>query len=90
MDHSSLVAASKDSVSTQLDGEEVILNMTSGRYFGLNDVGALVWGKLKDPVSVGELSKAIQDEYDVEAEQCDKDLDGLLEQLIEKGLVEVK
>ena len=42
IDKSSIVA-SKNAVSCDLAGESVILDMKSGKYFALDDVGTRIW-----------------------------------------------
>ena len=53
-------------VSCEVNGETVILHFDSGNYFGLNDVGTLVWKMIQQPYSVRDLRDAILSEYEVE------------------------
>lgn len=39
----SIISASPDQISSQLGDESVILNVKTGLYFGLNEVGSRVW-----------------------------------------------
>jgi hypothetical protein len=80
---------SSSAVSTAIPGETVILDPTSGRYFGLDGVGARVWEMLHSPTTLRSMVVAITSEYDVDAETCERDLRALLEQLDAKGLVVV-
>ena len=41
-DHS-VVVVTKDQVSADLSGEAAILNLKSGIYYGLDNVGARIW-----------------------------------------------
>lgn len=62
-----------------------------GRFDGtviLNDVAALVWEKLQNPVSREELLAAILNEYNVEEATAAADLDKLLEKLKSYGVIE--
>lgn len=86
----SVVVAVKSQVSCQVDGETVVLHFDKGLYFGLNEVGTLVWNQVQQPRKVQEIRDAILHEYDVSNEQCERDLFILLEELSEKGLVEVR
>jgi len=86
----SVVVAVKSQVSCQVDAETVVLHFDKGLYFGLNEVGTLVWNQLQQPRRVQEIHDAILREYEVPAEQCERDLLTLLEQLSEKGLIEVR
>jgi hypothetical protein len=86
----SVVVAAKDQVSCDLAGEAAILNIKSGVYYGLDPVGARIWNLMQEPRKVSEIQNAITEEYDVEPEQCSRDLAGLLEKLLAEGLIEVK
>jgi hypothetical protein len=86
----SVVVAVKSQVSCQLDAETVILHYDKGLYFGLNEVGTLVWNQVQQPRKVQEIRDAILREYEISDEQCERDLLKLLGELSEKGLVEVR
>jgi hypothetical protein len=86
----SIVTVTQVQISCEVNGEAVILHFDSGNYFGLNDVGTLVWRMIDQPRSVRELRDAILREYEVEPEQCERDLLDLLGELRECGLIEVR
>jgi hypothetical protein len=86
----SVVVAVKSQVSCQLDAETVVLHYDKGLYFGLNEVGTLVWNQVQQPRKVQEIRDAILREYEISAEQCERDLLKLVGELAEKGLVEVR
>jgi hypothetical protein len=85
----SIVVATKDQVSADLSGEAAILNLKSGIYFGLNAVGASIWKLIQEPRSVKEINDTLVQEYDVDPDQCEKDLLALLGELLSKELIEV-
>ena len=86
----SIVTVTQVQISCEVNGEAVILHFDSGKYFGLNEVGTLVWNMMKQPRSVCELRDAILSEYEVEPEQCEHDLLGLLRELRESGLIDIR
>ncbi len=86
----SIVVAAKEQVSSALAGEAVILDVKSGAYYGLNEVGASIWNLIQEPKTVSEIRDAIVAEYEIEPEVCDRDLKELLKQLADKGLIEVR
>ncbi|HEY9875192.1 MAG TPA: lasso peptide biosynthesis PqqD family chaperone [Candidatus Obscuribacterales bacterium] len=86
----SSVVATKEQVSSDLAGEAVILNIKSGVYYGLNAVGARIWNLIQEQKTVKEVRDTILAEYDVEPEQCDRELLEILKQLESEGLIEVK
>ena len=86
----SVVAASGELVSANLDGEVVILGFASGSYYSLDQVGAFVWDLLQHSRKVSDVRDAILSEYDIDLARCEQDLFHLLSELDEKGLVDIK
>ena len=79
-----------DQISSKVAGETVILNHSKGAYYGLNEVGMLVWDNLeKGPQTIDSLCDAVISEYEIDAETCKNDIDCLLKDLISEKLVEV-
>lgn len=85
----SVVVVSPDAVSRELDGEAVILELASGTYFGLNDVGTRIWALIGERRSLRQVFEALRQEYDVQPEALERDLVELVERMREKGLVDV-
>jgi len=79
-----------DVLVQELQGESVLLNVQSGRYFGLDEVGTRMWAALTAAESLQAARDALLAEYDVDAERLEQDLRGLVERLVEHGLVEVR
>jgi len=81
------ITVSKDVVFRDLSGEAVLLNLATGTYFGLNEVGARMWNLLLEQGTTEKVIEKMQDEYEVDRERISQDLQGLVENLREKGLV---
>jgi hypothetical protein len=86
----SIVCATPDQVSCDLDGEAAILNLKNGTYFGLDPIGAFIWNRLLQPQPVSSIAAAMLEHYEVEPERCRNDLLALLRQLDERGLLEIR
>jgi hypothetical protein len=79
-----------DQISSKVAGETVILNHNKGSYYGLDEVGVLIWDTLeKGPQTIDTLCDVVVGEYDVDVDTCKNDIDGLLQELISEKLVEV-
>jgi len=74
-------------VSRDLEGEAVILNLKSGTYFGLNEVGTRIWALIPEHRSLRKVFEALKKEYEVSPEALENDLLELVDQLQAKGLV---
>ncbi|WP_026082612.1 PqqD family peptide modification chaperone [Mastigocladopsis repens] len=90
LSESSTVVAAAEQISSDLGGEAVILNLKSGVYHGLNEMGAQVWNLIQQPKVVKDIKQVILEEYEIEPEVCMSDLLALLNDLRTTGLIEVK
>ena len=86
----SIISISKDQVSCDLGDEAVILGLKDSVYYGLNSIGNVIWDFIKESKKVNEILNRLLSEYDVEKEECKNDLLKLLEELNQKGLIEVR
>lgn len=84
---SSIIINSNSILTTNLDGDVVILDTINGKYFGLDGVGARVWEVLETHSTIEQIKSIILDEYDVDDEACEKDIIELLTELSAAGLV---
>jgi hypothetical protein len=82
------VSRTDDNLSSNLAGEEVVLNLQDGVYYGLNDVGARVWALLDTMGTPREICEALQAEYEIDRATLEADVLALLAEMEEGGLVE--
>jgi hypothetical protein len=85
----SYLRAGEDVLFQVVDDEVVLLNLDSGEYFGLNEVGARIWVLSSKGRSLGSILKDILERYEVEAEDLIRDVMTFLHQLEEEGLVSI-
>ena len=76
-------------LSRNLQGEEVILNLDTGVYWGLDPLGARIWQLLQQQNGPDTIVKTLFDEYDVTEARLRQDIEDLLTRLVENGLIEV-
>jgi hypothetical protein len=74
---------------TFVDEDAVLLNMQTNQYYLLDEVGARLWGLLRDGKSLRESYQTLLEEYEVDPAQLEQDVLELLENLKEQGLVEI-
>ena len=78
-----------EAVMVRRVGDEiVILDVNSGQYFGLNEVGAFVWDLLESESDRDAIVAALTAAYDVDAAQAAADVDDLLRDLAARDLIE--
>ncbi len=85
-----IITSTQNQLSSELANEAVILNLDSGIYYGLNEVGARIWELVQQPCSFGELHSVLTAEYDVSSDDCKQDLTKVLLDLERAKLVEVR
>jgi Coenzyme PQQ synthesis protein D (PqqD) len=90
----SLLVASPDQVSADvspdLSGDVVILHLKEGIYYELNETGARIWELIQQPCYLGTVLDTLLAEYEADAQQCEADLLALVEDMVARGLIEVK
>jgi coenzyme PQQ synthesis protein D (PqqD) len=70
-----------------LSGEGVLLNLRSGRYYGLDAVGTRVWQMLAEGRTLASAVAQLLREYDVSREKLETDIACFVEALEIHGLV---
>jgi hypothetical protein len=78
-------------VMLRVIGEEaVILNLKNELYLGLDPIGTRMWMVLRSAPSIQAAYELLLAEFEVETERLRSDLDKLLDQMLEQGLIELK
>jgi hypothetical protein len=72
-----------------LDGESVLLNLETEKYFGLDATGTRMWELLTHSPSIDAAYGKLTEEFEVQPEVLRKHLVELLAQLVENGLLKV-
>ena len=73
----------------ELDGEGVLLDLGSERYFGLNRTAFRMWRALTESPSIDAALAELELEYEVDAGALARDAEALVETLRRHGLVRV-
>ena len=73
----------------ELSGEAILLNLDSGMYYGLDQVGFRMWTVLTAAESIGAAYQQLSSEYEVDREQLLKDVDQLVNDCFKQGLLEL-
>jgi hypothetical protein len=84
-----IVKAAPEHLASDVDGEAVILNLESGTYYGLNQVGVRIWQLIQQPSQVDAVKQKLIAEYDVDPEVCSRDLVTILTKMLTNNLIEV-
>ena len=86
---SSRVTSAPDVMLRIIGDEAVILNLKSETYLGLDPVGTRIWTVLQTLPPSRPRMRSLLDEFEVEPERLRQDMDRLLDQMLEQGLIEL-
>lgn len=78
-----------DVLFQEVRGETVLLNLDNERYFGLDEVGTRFLQLVQQESNLQAIFRTMLEEYEVEAEQLERDLGKLMDEMIEAGLISV-
>ena len=82
-----IIYKNSKTISGRIHDELVMMDIDKGKYFALNPVATRIWDLLEKPLTIDELCGILMDEYDVETEQCLKETEELLREMVKLGLV---
>ena len=69
--------------------ETVILDLTSGTYYGLDPVGARIWQLMSEGQTLAQVCDTMLAEYEVTREDIERDVAALAQTLLEKNLLSI-
>jgi hypothetical protein len=72
---------------TEVDDEAVLLDLNSGAYYGLNHVGAMLMSYLQEQKTPEFACAAIAEQYQTPHITVTRDIELLLQQLLEQKLI---
>jgi Coenzyme PQQ synthesis protein D (PqqD) len=81
--------AIKQHLFSDLNNEAVILSIKSGKYYGLNAVGASIWKAIESPLTFAEIQARVMGEYEVAEGTCHREVSAFLQKMTNEGLIEV-
>jgi len=84
------ITASRQQLSSPLDGATVIAGLNAGHYYEVNEVGARVWELVQTPVAAGDVERTIAAEYEVAPERCAADVLAFLTRMAAERLIEIE
>jgi hypothetical protein len=86
----SRVVVSPEVLLQDVGGESVLLDLKSESYFGLDQVGTRIWRLLEQDGALKCVHQVLLQEYDVDAQRLETDINDLVTKLEAAGLVNVE
>lgn len=82
-----LIMRNPDVPSTEMNGEHVVMDLTSGKYFSLQGTAGVIWQMLSEPQTEMDLITQLAKQYQIDEATCQNDTRPFLDQLQAKGLI---
>ena len=86
--HQITLMGNPDVQATNMDGETVLLDLSTGRYYTLNRLGSLIWELCTGKHTIGDIHAVLCNRFDVVPDRALSDLVTLIDQLIKEGLLQ--
>lgn len=84
-----VVTRSATLIETEIDGELVALDVDRGTCFGFNATASRAWALIAPSATVAAIVEALHAEFDVDRATCRAEVEALLRDFVERGLVTV-
>ena len=79
---------SNENITSRIQDEVVMVNLTQGNYYALNEVGSSIWNIIETPHSIEEIAEILLMEYAVDKETCINEISDFINQLLEHKVIE--
>jgi hypothetical protein len=76
-----------NTAATMIDGEAIIVNLTTGVYYSMDKVGAEVWEMIGQGLSTLQIAAAVAARYEIEQDKALVDIERLTEKLGAEDLI---
>lgn len=84
------VVVSQNLAVADLGSEAVLLDPSSGSYYGLNEVAARILDLAREETTIDQIVDRLLDEFDVERQRLAADVVTFVEDLEARGLIDVR
>ena len=85
----SKIARSEDVLTSEVDGDVVMMSIEQGTYSGLDKIGSEIWRLLEKPMRIADICSAMTVRFDVTKADCEKDVLAFLNDLASDNSIHV-
>jgi hypothetical protein len=89
IDLSETVVQTENLLTSELDGETVMMSLARAAYYGLDATAQRIWSLLAQPCRVADLCDQLVAEYAVDPQVCQREVCAFLTELNQEGLIRV-
>jgi hypothetical protein len=89
VDLDTIVVQTENLLTSELDGETVLMSLARPSYYGLDSTGQRIWELVAQPRRVAQVCSQLIEEYDVERSACEQQVRAFLGELHKEGLIRI-
>ena len=90
IDNNTLITRVKNELTSELDGEVIMMNTDIGKYFNFNKTASAIWIFLEKPATFEKLCDYLVSIFDISREQCDNEALEFIKQMFFYKLLEIQ
>jgi PqqD family protein of HPr-rel-A system len=76
-------------VDTELDDEIILMHVSSGQIFGMDEAAREIWKLLVEPITFAKLIETLLQQFEIDQATCEKDVLAFLAELENRGLIKI-
>ena len=81
-----MIARSDTALSTEVDGEAVLIGIETGRYYGLDAIGTAIWKGIEQPCRLDALCARLIEDFEGDPAVIEQETRTFVAQLVERDL----
>ncbi|UAL54735.1 lasso peptide biosynthesis PqqD family chaperone [Metabacillus dongyingensis] len=85
-----IVSQGEGNIVSDMNGEKVMLSISNGKYYNLGEMGGVIWDLIESPITFNQLIESLLSQYQVEREECQKQVLTFLESLNKEKLIKLE
>ncbi len=89
IERSTRIVRSPGPVETTVGSEIVLMDVDSGKCFGLGETGSEIWRLIASPTTPAEAVSSLSREYDAPVSVIEQDVLEMLDQMLEEKLIQL-
>jgi len=89
IEDSTVLKRKEEILSSDMDGETVMMSVENSEYYSLSPVGTRIWEIVEKEITYKDLISQLMSEYSIDINTCKSDTEEFINELINKGLIEL-
>ena len=85
-----IIVRNSELLDSEIDGEIVMMDIESGKYFGMNKIGSKIWKMIENPIKIETVCKHLLSVCKIDKATCENEVLSYLNHLHTEKLIQIK